>query len=179
MIKVPQFSRAARWLHWSMALILLSLLFAGLTMVRALEPWQLTLVQLHKSFGVLAFVLLLLRLFVRLRTQAPALPADLAAWQRVSARLSHIGLYACMLAMPVSGYLMQNAAGRPLEVFGVLTLPALLEVDLAVYGMLREVHGWVALAFIVLILVHVAAALQHGLIRRDGVLQTMTGRRRP
>ncbi|KFZ29471.1 cytochrome B561 [Pseudidiomarina atlantica] len=179
MSKVPQFSRAARWLHWSMALLLLSLLFAGLTMVRALEPWQLTLLQLHKSFGLVALVLVLIRLWVRMRTQAPALPADLAAWQRVSARLSHIGLYACMLAMPVSGYLMQNAAGRPLEVFGVLTLPALLEVDLAVYGMLREVHGWVALAFIVLILVHVAAALQHGLIRRDGVLQTMTGRRRP
>lgn len=174
---MKNFSRSTRWLHWSMALILLSLLFAGLTMVRSLEPWQLPLLQLHKSLGFVALVLVLVRLLVRMRHAAPSLPVDLANWQKVSARLSHVLLYMCMLAMPVSGYLMQNAAGRPVEVFGLFTLPALLEVDLAVYGVLRELHGWVALGFILLILLHVGAALQHGLIRRDGVLQSMLGRR--
>lgn len=178
MSTVRQFSHSMRWLHWSLALIILSLLFAGLTMVRSLEPWQVTLLQLHKSFGVVAFVLVLFRLLVRLRTQAPALPADLAAWQRWSAHASHVGLYAGMLAMPITGYLMQNAAGRPIEVFGSFSLPALLPVDLALYGVLRELHGWVAIGFILLILLHIAAALQHGLIRRDGVLQTMLGRRK-
>ncbi|WP_417690271.1 cytochrome b [Pseudidiomarina sp.] len=174
---MKNFSRSARWLHWSMALILLSLLFAGLTMVRSLEPWQLPLLQLHKSFGFAALVLVLVRLVVRMRHAAPPLPADLAKWQRASARVSHVLLYLCMLAMPVSGYLMQNAAGRPIEVFGLFTLPPLLEVDLALYGILRELHGWVAFSFILLILLHVGAALQHGLIRRDGVLQSMLGRR--
>jgi cytochrome b561 len=171
------FSRSARWLHWSMALILLSLLFAGLTMVRSLEPWQLPLMQLHKSFGVVAFGLVLVRLAVRMRHTAPPLPADLVSWQRFSAHASHVLLYACMLAMPVSGYLMQNTAGRPIEVFGLVTLPALLDVNLANYGLLREFHGWLAMGFILLILLHIGAALQHGLIRRDGVLRSMLGRR--
>lgn len=178
MIKVTEYSRSMRLLHWIMAVIVLSLLFAGLTMVRSLEPWQFVLLQLHKSFGTIAFILVLIRLMTRFMQPSPELPTSLPKWQRVSARASHVLLYACMLLMPLSGYLMQNAAGRPVEVFAAVTLPALLSVNLVVYGVLREIHAWISLAFIALLIMHIGAALQHGLIRRDGVLRRMAGRRR-
>ncbi|WP_194756676.1 cytochrome b [Aliidiomarina indica] len=166
---------AARVLHWSMALLILSMLFAGLAMVQSLEPWHLTLLQLHKSFGVVALVAVLARVIIRARFTPPPLPNSVPPLQKKVAKLSHILLYAAMFAMPISGWLMQNAAGRPVVVFDMFALPSLLPQNLALYGFLREFHGWVAWAFIALILVHIGAALHHGLIKRDGVLQQMLG----
>ncbi|MCC5854114.1 MAG: cytochrome b [Idiomarina sp.] len=170
------YTRAARIMHWAMAFLLLSLLFAGLSMVQSLAPWHLTLLGLHKSFGVIALIGVVIRLVIRLRNPAPALPASVPAWQQRIARVSHILLYAAMFAMPITGYLMQNAAGRPIVFFDLFVLPALLPISLPLYGILRELHGLIALGFILLILVHIGAALHHGWVKRDGVLNSMTGK---
>ncbi|MDP5206204.1 cytochrome b/b6 domain-containing protein, partial [Alishewanella sp. SMS9] len=74
--------------------------------------------------------------------------------------------------MPLSGYLMQNAAGLPVVLFDV-SLPMLLATDLAHYGLLRELHGWASVLLMLLIILHISAALQHGFIKRDGVLASM------
>lgn len=174
---VKHYSLSARMIHWGMAALLLSMLFAGLLMVRSLQPWQPSLLALHKSFGGVAFIAVIFRVVIRLRTPAPALPVGLPNVQRFMARLSHLLLYAAMIALPISGYLMQNAAGRPVELFGVFSVPALFSQDLATYGLLRELHAIIAMTLIVLVLLHIAAALHHGWIRKDGVLQTMLFRR--
>lgn len=172
------YTLSARILHWGMAFLLFSMLFAGLAMVQSLQPWHLTLLGLHKSFGVIALIAVTLRLMIRLRTTTPALPDSIPALQKRIAHASHWLLYAAMFAMPLSGYFMQNAAGRPVAVFDLFTLPAVMPVSLPLYGFFREVHALVAWALIALVLVHIAAALHHGLVKRDGVLQTMTGRRK-
>lgn len=92
--------------------------------------------------------------------------------QQLAAKLTQLGFYGLLIVMPLSGYLMQNAAGRPLELFG-LSLPSLLNTDLALYGLLREIHGWAALLLVLLLVVHIIAALYHGLIKRDGVFSSM------
>lgn len=166
---------AARIMHWSMALLILSMLFAGLAMVQSLEPWHLTFLQLHKSFGVVALLAVIARVVVRLRFTPPPLPSSVPVLQQKIAKFSNMLLYLAMFAMPLSGYLMQSAAGRPVVVFDLFALPQILPQNLALYGFLREFHGWVAWAFIALILVHIGAALHHGLIKRDGVLQQMLG----
>lgn len=176
MTTVTTYSLAARMIHWAMALLLISLLFAGLAMVQSLEPWHLTLLSLHKSFGVLALVLAIIRLVLRIVQQQPDLPASVPHWQQRIAQLSHFFLYAAMFAMPLSGYLMQSAAGRPVSVFGLFTLPNITSVNMELYGFLREMHGLIAWGLILLVLVHMGAALHHGLIKRDGVLESMTGR---
>ncbi|MFV8783631.1 cytochrome b [Microbulbifer sp. SA54] len=170
---IKYYSLSARVLHWGMAALLLSMLFVGLLMVRSLEPWQLTLLALHKSFGVVAFIAVLFRVAVRLSVRPPELPTELSGIQRFIARISHLLLYAAMIALPISGYLMQNSAGRPVEFFGLFSLPPVLPISLDSYGLLRELHGLIALGLIGLVLLHIAAALHHGWVRRDGVLQTM------
>ena len=170
---ITYYSLSLRVLHWGMAALLLSMLFAGLLMVRSLEPWQPTLLALHKSLGIFAFVAAIIRVVVRLRGTAPELPRDLPGTQHFVAKLSHLLLYAAMITLPVSGYLMQNAAGRPVEVFGVISMPSILSISLDSYGFLRELHGLIALGLIGMVLLHIAAALHHGWIRKDGVLQTM------
>ncbi|CUS48021.1 MAG: cytochrome b561 CybB [Idiomarinaceae bacterium HL-53] len=177
MSKVTVYSAPARIIHWAMALLLWSLLFAGLSMVQSLQTWQVELMAIHKSFGVLALLLVIARLTIRLTHEKPDLPAELPHAQKKIAHISHVLLYAAMFAMPLSGYLMQNAAGRPIEVFGLFTLPALIPVNLSAYSFFREMHAWVAWGLIALVLLHIAAALHHGLIRKDSVLKSMLGKR--
>lgn len=176
MDRPTHYTGAARLLHWAMSLLLIAMLLAGLTLVRSLEPWQPTLLLLHKSFGLLALVLAVIRLIVRLGSRTPALPGSLPGWQVWAAKSSHVALYVSMFALPLSGLLMQNAAGRPISFFGWFLLPALIDADLATYGLLRTLHGWLAWGFMALVFVHIGAALQHAIIRRDGVFRSITGR---
>ncbi|GAB3096704.1 cytochrome b [Aestuariicella hydrocarbonica] len=168
-----RFSLSMRIFHWAMAALLISLLSAGLLMVQSLEPWQITILGLHKSFGVLAAILVIIRLLNRFRNMVPDLPSDLSALQKAIARLSHVLLYGFMLAMPISGYLMQYAAGRPVEVFSLFRLPASLSVDIQTYSIFRELHGWLALFLMALICLHAVAALHHHFVRKDNVLKSM------
>lgn len=168
-----RFSVSMRLLHWAMAALIISMLAAGLTMIQSLEPWQLTLLGLHKSFGFLAAVLVLVRLVNRLCHQLPPLPSALPSIQKRVAKASHGVLYALMIAMPVSGVLMQYFAGRPVEVFGWFRLPATLTVDIERFAVFRELHGWLAWALIATVILHVGAALHHHFVRKDDVLKSM------
>ena len=163
---------AMRVMHWLMAALVLSLVFAGLTMVKSLGPWQQQLLAWHKAMGLLAMLAILVRLYIRLRSDTPKLPDSVPKLQQLAAKLTQLGFYILLVVMPLSGYLMQNAAGRPLELFG-LSLPSLLNTDLALYGLFREIHGWAALLLVLLLVVHIIAALYHGLVKRDGVFSSM------
>lgn len=173
MSQADVYSLPARILHWAMALLLFSLLLAGLAMVQSLQTWHLTLLTAHKAMGVLALLLVVVRLAVRLTHTPPALPDNLSAAQKRAAHGTQVLLYVAMFAMPITGLLMQGAAGRPVSVFGLFTVPALLPVDLRTYGLLRELHGWGAWGLIALVLLHITAALHHGLVKRDKVLRSM------
>jgi cytochrome b561 len=95
---------------------------------------------------------------------------------KLAAHLSHYAFYALMIVMPLIGWAMMSAAGYPIVLFEGLTLPPILSPSRELHTLLWNAHRLFALAFFALILLHLAAALFHGLIRRDGVLQQMTGR---
>lgn len=120
-------SGSTRLLHWTMALIIVSMLYLGSSMIQSLDIWQVEAVKLHKSFGILALVLVIIRLFNKLLSRRPPLPNDLPKWQKFAAHITHFGLYTLMLAMPLSGWLMQSAGGRVVSLFGWITLPQLVE----------------------------------------------------
>jgi len=174
------FSPVLRVIHWTMALLILAMLFIGVGMVSTTGPAYPELLLLHRPIGIAILVLALLRLAIRLATGAPPLPADLPRPQRLAAKGSHVLLYAAMIAMPLIGWGLLSAGGYPIVVTKTVVLPPILPHDLALYFVLRTLHTLVAIAFFALILLHLAAALMHGLIRRDGVLQSMTfGRPKP
>ena len=166
----------ARWLHWSMALLILAMLFIGVAMVTSitLRP---TLLALHRPIGIALLVLAVVRLLHRLRRRTPELPRDLPRWQRAAAHASHVALYALMLAMPLVGWAMVSAAGNPVVLWGDVHLPAIAPHDPAVYSVLRAAHAWLARALLAVILLHLAAALHHAWVRRDGVFASMAGGR--
>lgn len=172
MNKITHYPIAMRVVHWLMAALIFALLFVGLSMVSSLSTWQYTLLAWHKVAGLLAALAVLLRLAIRWQAKTPALPASMPKVQQLAAKLTHIAFYLLLLLMPVSGYLMQNAAGRPISVFG-LSFPQLIPTDLVWYGLFRELHAWCSLLLMLLIVLHITAALYHGLIKRDAVLSSM------
>ena len=170
---VTKYSPASMIIHWTMAVLIISMLFLGLSMVQSLAVWQIEAVLLHKSFGVLALFLVCIRLINKALTTSPKLPSSVAKPQALAAHLTQLGLYTTMILMPISGWLMQNADGRNISFFGLFSLPNLLEKNISYYGFLRESHAIIAVLFLLLIFMHVSAALYHGLLKQDGVLSSM------
>jgi len=168
-----RFTPLQRLLHWLMAACILAMLFIGVGMVSTITPRYLTLVSIHKPLGATILVLALVRLAVRLRYGAPPLPADLPEPLKLGAHLSHYGLYALMIAMPLLGWGMLSAADYPVVLYGGLHLPPILPHSARLHALLWSAHFYLAFLFFAVILLHVAAALYHALVRRDGVFQSM------
>jgi cytochrome b561 len=174
MIGVRQrFTPLQRLLHWLIAIGILAMLFIGVGMVSTATPKFLPLIAIHKSLGIAILALALIRLAVRLRYGAPALPIDLPKPMKLAAQLSHYALYALMIGMPLLGWAMLSAAAYPVVVFGGMRLPAILPQSDSLHSWLWDAHFYLAFAFFGLVLMHVAAALFHALVRRDGVFETM------
>ena len=152
------FNLLARVLHWSMALMIIAMLFIGVTMVASLHLRPM-LIDLHRPLGIALGVLVLLRLYNRLRHRPPA---DLPVWQVMAARASHWMLYALMLAMPLIGWAMLSAGGYPVH------LPPIVPHTPALYAALRNAHSLLAYVLFATVLMHVGAALFHLWVRRDG-----------
>lgn len=167
------FAPLARLLHWLMAVLLLAMLFIGAGMVASVSERHEWLLHLHKPLGIALLALVVIRLLVRFSTRQPPLPADLPAVQVLAAKASHWLLYALMLAMPLLGWAMISAAGDPVMLSSSLQLPAIVPANAQLFAFLRKAHGYLAYLLFLTVLAHLAAALFHGLIRRDGVLQSM------
>ncbi|MFM0741816.1 cytochrome b [Paraburkholderia xenovorans] len=168
-----RFPALSRVLHWLMAVLILAMLFIGVGMAASASDRYITLVAIHKPLGIAILILVAIRLVNRLFNRPPPLPADMPAIQRFAAHASHIVLYALMFLLPIVGWSMLSAAGYPIVLFGPLQLPPILPQNAIVYATLRQLHTLLAYLLFATFLLHLAAALFHGLIRRDGVLESM------
>lgn len=166
-----RFPLTIRLLHWTMAALIIAMLFIGVAMVSTAGPAYTALLALHRPLGIAILLLAGIRLALRIGTRAPALPDGPAP--RPAARASHVLLYLAMIGLPIIGWAMLSAGSYPVRVGAGLVLPPILPPDALVFGGLRQLHALVAFAFFALILGHLTVALIHGFVRRDGVLATM------
>lgn len=166
------FDGFARALHWGMAVLILAMLFVGAGMVASLSLRPM-LIDLHRPLGIALLALAVIRLLHRWRHPPPPLPVSLPRAQALAAKASHVALYAAMLAMPLLGWAMLSAGGYPVRMTPAFALPPILPPDPALYSLLRQAHGGVGYALFALILLHMAAALHHAWVRRDGVFEAM------
>ncbi|MFO2462920.1 cytochrome b [Pseudomonas sp. 15FMM2] len=169
------FAPLSRLLHWLMALMVIAMLFIGAGMAASISQRHEWLLNLHKPLGIAILALVIVRLVVRFSTRQPPLPADLPRWQVLAAKASHVLLYGLMLVLPVLGWAMISAAGDPVMLSSSVQLPALLTANPELFALLRKAHGFLAYLLFLTVMLHLAAALFHGWVRRDGVLQSMIG----
>ena len=169
-----RYGGVAQALHWLVAALVLSQFGLGWTMSDLpLSQLKFDLYQLHKSLGLTIFALVVVRLAWRLGHPPPPLPTGLPAWERTAARTTHALFYVLLLVQPLIGLLQSNAANFPVVVWGILPVPALIGSDEGFAETLVEVHETVASVLLVLIALHVAAALRHHFLLKDDVLRRM------
>lgn len=138
-----------------------------------LSPAKLRYYSWHKWMGVTTFILVILRVGWLATHPAPSLPRAMPPWQTRTARVTHFVLYLLMFVIPLSGWLMSSAKGVPTVYFGVLPIPDLIGKDKAMGDVLVVVHQSLAFGLAALVGLHVAAALKHQLMDRDGVMGRM------
>ena len=175
---LDKYGPAAMTLHWIVAVMLSTALVIAWILPRKNAPGYQAVLDLHKSVGTLVLALVMLRLLWRLGNPvAPA--ASLTPLEKWLSHVTHWVLYAIMLLIPLSGYLFASAEGQRLDFFGWFTLASPMATDRAVSRPLEFVHKTGQYAICAVVGLHVAAALYHHFVKRDGVLRRMLPMRRP
>ena len=172
-----RYTAPAIGLHWLLALMIVGSFSLGLYMTGLpFSPARLKLYNWHKWAGVTILLLSFVRLVWRIGHHPPA---DIAmpAWQATAAHATHRLLYALFFIVPLLGWAYSSAAGFPIVWFGVLPLPDFVPVDKALAEAIKPWHGRSAVLMAALVLLHVAGALKHQLIDRDGLIDRMRLRR--
>lgn len=163
----------AQGLHWTIAgLVVVQVVLGKIAEELPLGLDKLALLARHKSVGITILALAVIRLVWRLIDHPPP-PPPMPRWQLVAARLNHAAFYLLLLAMPLSGWLMSSASNFPVSWFGLVQLPDFVAADPELKDLLEDLHETLAQVLVALALLHVAAALKHQFIDRDGLLLRM------
>ena len=177
-----RYSIAAIVLHWLIAALILLNLYLGLTYESASGLAKFNLLQLHKSVGFTVLLFSLMRLGLRLAVRPPRLPDTMKPWEKLAASTMHWGLYAIMIGLPATGWVVVSASPTNIPTLLYKTVPfpfigPVHDLPMAVRRGLESdvaaVHETLAFLTIALLVLHVGAALKHQFWNKDGVLYRM------
>ncbi|HEY2022336.1 cytochrome b [Paraburkholderia sp.] len=173
--KRESYTRTAIAFHWLIALLIVCGFALGwvMTDIPGFTPTKLRYFSWHKWIGVTVFALAVMRILWRATHAAPPMPRRMPLWQRGAAHLVHLLLYVLMIAIPVSGYLYSSAANVPVVYLGLIPLPRIIAPDPQLKEVLKNLHIALNYTLLVLVALHVLAAIKHQLIDRDGLLSRM------
>jgi cytochrome b561 len=178
--KTKSFDRVSRAVHWLAAALTVVVVSLGWAIAGAPRntPTRDLLLLLHRSVGLTVFAMMLSRVAWRWSHPAPPLPLSVTRFERALAGSTHALLYLLLIAMPVSGYLNAAAAGHSVSFFGIVSIPSPIPEDNRLSQLAIAVHvvGQYLLYFLVAL--HVAGALRHGFVKRDGVIERVLPVRR-
>lgn len=177
-----RYTLVQRLLHWLIAVLVVGALaagsvlwaygFDGLNANFGLDATN-AIYKYHKTAGVLILGLMVLRLALRLFFGAPPPPSTLSPAVAMAARATHLAFYGLLIAMPVVGWAATAAGGFPVEFFSA-KLPPLIGKNEALSATLYRLHAMLGVAIGALVLIHVAAALRHWLVLKDGVMRRIS-----
>ena len=177
-----RYGTVAMILHWLIAIAIVTLLAVGKYMAELpnSDPNKFFLFQMHKSSGLTVLVLSVARIAWRLMNVVPPPPPSMPMWQRWGASLSHLAFYFLIVVIPLSGWAAAStsSSGVPTLWFGLFEVPNFPglpegEAREEVHELSEEVHELLGNLMILLLLVHVGAALKHHFWDRDTVLRRM------
>jgi cytochrome b561 len=167
-----QFTALMRILHWTMAAMVLTMLFVGITMVASLGDYH-ALLSIHRPLGIAVLIVIVVRFVVRRLSPLPPWPPTMSHLERRAATASEYAFYGLLFIQPLVGWGMLSAARYPIVLFGPVHLPFILPHDAMLYAILRTTHTVLAYLLFLTILAHFGAILFHTLIVRDGMLFRM------
>ncbi|WP_296161070.1 cytochrome b [Rhodoferax sp.] len=173
-----RYSATAMVLHWLLALVIVTMFVVGVYMTDLpFSPQRLKLYNWHKWAGVTFLALTVWRMVWRVTHRPPTLPItvtrNMPGWQIRAYHATHHLIYLLFFAVPLVGWAYSSAAGFPIVWFGQMPLPDLLPVNKELAELIKPLHKLMALALLALAGLHIAAALKHHLVDRDGLLSRM------
>ena len=166
-----RYDRVAAWLHWGIGVVLLAEIAFGLLLDEIAPrgtPGRAGVINLHKSVGIVIGVLIVIRIAWRLGHAPPPWPTTMSVQRQRAARMGHLLLYVCMVVAPLAGYLGSNFSKHGVRFFGVVLAPWGPDWP-AAYSFLVGLHNASTYLLLALTIGHVAMALKHALIERDGI----------
>ena len=177
-VRPTRYTAVAITLHWLLALAIVGMFGVGLYMTDLpVSPLRIKLYNWHKWAGVTFLALTVLRLLWRVTHRPPALPVAVSqampVWQTQAYHATHTLMYVLFFVVPLAGWAYSSAAGFPIVWFGQIALPDLLAKDEALADLIKPLHELSAFALMGLAALHMAAALKHHWVDRDGLLQRM------
>ncbi|PKQ00969.1 MAG: cytochrome B [Alphaproteobacteria bacterium HGW-Alphaproteobacteria-13] len=168
-----RYTKVASSLHWLIAIAVI--VNIGLAMLTEGQPREIRgpLMGIHKAIGITILALTILRILWRFGHKAPPPPPTMARWERVLSRGVHVLFYLLLLGLPLSGWIWMSAADRPIDFFGLFMLPSIAVPDEAVADAMHARHEVMGLTLVALVVLHIAAALKHQFVNRDGLIGRM------
>ncbi len=174
---VERWGGISQLLHWTIAILILVMAYLGLTMGDLPNgPDKINTYALHKSIGITILALVALRLLWRVYAGTPHPVSGSPRWQVHIASLTHWAMYALLFAIPISGWVLNSAAGFPLQWFHLINLPHIVDKDHGLHELAEQAHGIMFWALALLVTVHAGAAFYHHLFPRDATLARMLPR---
>ena len=165
-----QYNKIAKFLHWSMSGLIVFLLILGFSL-EAVENKKFFFL-LHKSLGLLALFLVIIRLVWRMTNSYPSLPKGTPQFLSFLAKITVIGLYCLMFFMPMTGLLLSNAFGMPGSFFGLFDI-TIIGQNLALQNSFSTLHALGAILLVSLVLLHILGGLFHQFILKDNLLKRL------
>lgn len=171
----PGYGLVSRTLHWFVAFLIIALLPLGWYMIRLdyYDPWSRDALEIHKGLGMVVLLLASIMIFWQTAGRRTRLTVSRKQWEARAAKTTQNLLYALMLVVPVTGYIISTSAGAGVSVFGLFEIPAVLPKSVPLRDAAISVHYYFAYAGVGLIVLHVAGALKHHFIDRDDTLRQM------
>lgn len=179
-----RYTRPAVVLHWLVAVLMIVNVALALVADSLPDSWVRGVIDTHKSIGITVLGLVVLRILWRSTHTPPAIPATYPGWERTAAHLTHLALYALIIALPVTGWMhdsaWKGADSHPMRLFGLVPWPRIgwiMGLDPADKEHLHDVffswHAWFAYALYGLFALHVVGALKHQWLDGEKELQRM------
>ncbi len=164
-------------LHWTVVILILAMAYLGLTMGDLPNgPHKIKTYALHKSIGLTILALVGVRLLWRVYAGTPRAVPGSPHWQERIASLTHWAIYALLFAIPLSGWVLNSAAGFPLQWFGVINLPKIVAANHGLHDTAKDAHEIMFWILVVLVAMHAGAAFYHHIFQRDATLARMLPR---
>ena len=178
-MSVEKYNLPMRTMHWISGIGFLFTMFLGIILSNTtwLKGATYFNTPLHKSFGVLIFVLVVMRVIVRTYSSLPGyveVPSRFSRLELYLAKFTYFSLYFLMLEIPLIGYLMSNSAGRAISFFGLFELPPLIAVNKDITKSLYSIHQWSGYAALFFVGLHLLGSMKHLIFDRMNILKRIT-----
>lgn len=170
-----RYGLVARALHWVVAFLIIALIPLGWYMVRLdyYDPWSHDALEIHKGLGMVVLLLASIMISSQITSRRTLTAVSRKQWEALAAKITHYLLYALMLVVPATGYIVSTSAGAGVSVFGLFEVPAILPKSVPLRDAAISVHYYFAYLGVGLIALHVAGAIKHHFIEKDDTLRQM------